>query len=575
MTASLHRVKTLVTIVICLLLVCSSFAARAANYHVTIYGLNKTMLANANKRIEISAKAMPSKPSAEDLQKFFEQVPHEIQLAIQPYGYFKAVVTERHPSSSRAIYSINLGAPIRLTEYEVIVQGPGRHHPDLKKVLSHLPLQKNDILNIDAYDDTQRTLFKFAETRGFIKASIVEKKITLNLKTYRAGLKIVFDTGVQYYYGPVHFKQTTFYSRFLKRYVPFKTGQPYSTGELLTLQDALQGSSYFETVAIKPHTDATENLQIPIDVILTPRKAKTFTFGVGYGTDTGVRGTLGSEFRYLTATGHRLQTMLQVSSVINSLQARYLIPGSNPVTDQYSLNATLFNFITPNDGSSIASKLGVGYSTLWRNWKINTSLNSLLEHTYSSPNKPTSTQHVLYPFITLNKVKADDPLFPTQGYSLNANVRFGSQYLLSSNNNFIQVFGTGKYVYPISTWGRVVARGTLGYSALAKITDLPLSMQFFAGGSQSIRGFSYNSIGPGSILIATGLEYQQKVYDQWYAIGYYDAGNASSSIHDPLLQSFGFGVMRRTIVGPISISIARQLHGKGVRLVFNMGPDLA
>ena len=167
-------------------------------------------------------------------------------------------------------------------------------------------------------------------------------------------------------------------------------------------------------------------------------------------------------------------------------------------------------------------------------------------------------------------------MFATKGYSANLKLRGGAKPLLSQVN-FFQMIAAGKYVHNVFDIGRFVARGTFGYTAIDKITNLPLSLQLFAGGSQSVRGYRFNSLGPGRYLMSASVEYQQKVYGKWYLIGYFDAGNAFNNFDNPftkLKTGIGAGIMRQTIIGPVQISIAKPLRLKGIKIVFTMGPDL-
>ena len=56
--------------------------------------------------------------------------------------------------------------------------------------------------------------------------------------------------------------------------------------------------------------------------------------------------------------------------------------------------------------------------------------------------------------------------------------------------------------------------------------QLPLSLQLIAGGSDSIRGFDFQSIGPGKRKYVVSLEVQQQVVENWFVTGFGDLGYA-------------------------------------------------
>lgn len=64
----------------------------------------------------------------------------------------------------------------------------------------------------------------------------------------------------------------------------------------------------------------------------------------------------------------------------------------------------------------------------------------------------------------------------------------------------------------------------MGHTSIANIGELPLSLQLFAGGVSSVRGYGYNSIGPGRNLVVASSEVQQRIIGAFYLAGLVDAG---------------------------------------------------
>ncbi len=67
---------------------------------------------------------------------------------------------------------------------------------------------------------------------------------------------------------------------------------------------------------------------------------------------------------------------------------------------------------------------------------------------------------------------------------------------------------------------RVILRTDLGYTAVHDFNDLPLSLRFYAGGSQSVRGYEYQALGlpdGGRYLVVGSAEYQHQIYGNWNA----------------------------------------------------------
>jgi Outer membrane protein len=183
-------------------------------------------------------------------------------------------------------------------------------------------------------------------------------------------------------------------------------------------------------------------------------------------------------------------------------------------------------------------------------------------------------------------------VFPRFGYSIGLHLQGSAQPLLSSTS-FFQTELVGKYIFSPTKYSRVIARGDLGVTSVGNIDNIPLSLQFFAGGSDSIRGYAYEELGPGRYLITSSLELQHQVIPKWYGAAFVDTGNAVNSFTNPqkdvvgpkqpnivlsdiLKTSVGVGVVWVSPVGPMELTFAKPVTdpGKAIRIQFTMGTGL-
>jgi translocation and assembly module TamA len=115
-------------------------------------------------------------------------------------------------------------------------------------------------------------------------------------------------------------------------------------------------------------------------------------------------------------------------------------------------------------------------------------------------------------------------------------------------------------------------RGLVGAAEGASQFDLPPDQRFYAGGSSSVRGFKYQSVGPlfpddnpegGAAIDAATIEYRQRV---WGPIGtaiFADAAQVSaqsSPFQGTLREGVGTGLRYYTPIGPIRIDVAVPLN---------------
>jgi translocation and assembly module TamA len=111
---------------------------------------------------------------------------------------------------------------------------------------------------------------------------------------------------------------------------------------------------------------------------------------------------------------------------------------------------------------------------------------------------------------------------------------------------------------------RALAGRTLGASQF----DLPPDQRFYGGGSATVRGFRYQSIGPrfadgrpagGTAIEAASLELRQRLFGDFGAVAFVDAGRVSASggtFQDKLHVGAGIGVRYYTAIGPLRVDFA-------------------
>ncbi len=106
---------------------------------------------------------------------------------------------------------------------------------------------------------------------------------------------MVIYTGPQYTFGKITFLDAKYPDAFLMRFAPFRSGDPYDLQKLMEFQSNLEAGDLFNKVRFDSlnNLDDPKNTVVPIQVRLTPKPDNRYSGSVGYGTDTGVRGSLG------------------------------------------------------------------------------------------------------------------------------------------------------------------------------------------------------------------------------------------------------------------------------------------
>jgi translocation and assembly module TamA len=180
----------------------------------------------------------------------------------------------------------------------------------------------------------------------------------------------------------------------------------------------------------------------------------------------------------------------------------------------------------------------------------------------------------------------DNPIRPVRGFRYGFDLH-GTHPLLGSSLGLIQLVSEGSYFLSLPWRLSLQTRAKAGITFLSDpLSDLPPSLRFFAGGDRSVRGYSYQSLGPvdatgqvegGKHLLEGSIELERALFQDWGVSVFYDAGNAFNSFNAiRFARSAGAGVHYYTRVGALNFSLARQVgvDDPNYRIVLTVGFEL-
>ncbi|MGL5742900.1 MAG: autotransporter assembly complex protein TamA [Legionella sp.] len=558
------------TIYLILFITCFALFAKNNDPSITVYGVSGKVEANVEKRLSELQKLKP-------LSEFqLDELKEHVIQAIQPFGYFQADVRIQRPNAQKLIVMIHTGPQIHISRVRIELIGEGSYNQALLAVIKDIPLHKGEPLFTEQYEQAKLKLIDTAENQGFLHARFKKSEILIDEESYTAEITLILETGHLYYFGQVQFNPTYINPKLLHRFVPFHPGQIYSGDKVLQLNNDLSNSGYFSSVLVKP--EITDDTSVPIQIRTEPASKYSYTLGAGYGTDTGARGRAALHVVPVNRHGDKFNLMAQGSFVQNALQAQYVMPGKNQVTDQYTLTG---NFSNLNYTAGYSNSFLVSFAQQHRvkDYQRTVSLNTLYEGFHYTLQQNTK-QFLLYPKATLSFSKTKDLLFSPSGYNITLNGLVADKILLSTIN-FAQASLEIKAAIRIDPLRlRLYGHAIQGFTAINDINQQPLSLALLLGGTDNLKAFSFNSIGPGRLISYAGFEIQKETRKNWYLIAFYDAGSVYNPAPMASYYDAGGGLMWVSPIGPIKVGLAQPLTNRwqrdsnGPRLVISMGPDL-
>lgn len=560
--------------------------ANAANVTVEIEGVSGEQLKNTQAFLSIYKESQsPIDLKLSRINQLHRQAPKEIKNALQPFGYYQVEVKKKlqqTESGWRVGYDISLGEPVRVNQVEFMISGAGQKEPEFVNAINKFPLQRNSILRHDEYESAKQNLMKIAVAKGYLQAKFKTHDVKVDLEKSSADIHLHFETGPQFLFGEVIFVQEgeQLDEIFLKRFLPFKIGDPYNTISLLELQTALSDSDHFSRIEIHQLFDKTENLLVPIEISVTPRKRRRYRFGLGYGTDSGARASVEHQ-RRVSPKGHVLTLKGNTSEHINRVDMNYAMPLKKPASEQLTMNTHYLEQRTESR-QTYAGALDLRRITGWKTWRQAIALTYERED-YRVADETGSSQ-LLMPNFDLIYNKYNDRIYPTNGLRLTG-VIWLSHEVWRSDVDFLQVRVSGKWIKSPIQNGRLIFKIFGGGTLVEGIDVLPASKRFYAGGDQSIRGYDYEELGPedadgdvigGKYLAVAGVEYEHRIKTQWGIALFYDLGNSFNNLQEKIYRGVGIGGRWRSKVGPIRLDLGWPLDKtvKYPRFHLVMGLDL-
>jgi translocation and assembly module TamA len=542
---------------------------------------------------EVKENILATKPSfipdctatREEVEKFQTAANPKVQSALRALGYYSAGISSelrRSDNCWELALLITEGKPVVVRKQEVRINGEGRDEPGFRKLVASPPYTPGEPLRHDIYAAYKGDLESYASSMGYLDAFFTSHEIVVDPSAGVADIHLVMETGKRYRFGKVTVEQSVLNSDYIQKYILIKEGDAFSTDALVEQQQLIQGAGYYGNVRVRAKYKLAKDLQVPVEIMAEPAKKSLYRGRIGYGTDTGFRTGLDYERRWLDSKGSRITATLNYSMVEILGNISYIVPAKDRL-DEYM--RYFFNVSNEygDDIDSESFELGAAYHRLNSSgWDQILSLRYLYDRTKATGEPLLETQFLIAG-VRVQKSVADNPIFTRKGWLLRAGLDGAYEGFISSSD-FLQATMYAKLIQPAGEKGRLIARTEVGATMINDVNLLPKSLRFFAGGDNSVRGYSYESLGPendagtvigGRHLFIASLEYEYLFRDPWGAALFVDTGNAFNDWQNMDLQTgVGFGARWRSPIGPVRVDIAWPTDDFGdPHFHLSIGPD--
>lgn len=550
-----------------------------ADVSLTLKGIDGALEENVSAYLS----SIPAKDYSTSL-RFQARLDQSITEALNALGYYHAKISYSIPEGNdELIVSIKPGLPVKVKVMDVVITGEAKDDEEFTKLIERSPLKVGKVLNQGEYDSLKSGIRNLALQRGYFNGDYKLSKLEVIPDFNEANVRLHYDSGIRYHFGPINITGSQIWENRVESMRPFEIGEPYLVSQVGEYNQNLSNTDWFSSVFVEPDlSKLDEGRELPIKVSLAPASKNQIETGLGYSTDTGVRGTLKWKKPWVSSRGHSFNTALSLSKPEQTITAGYKIPLDDVLREYYQLQFGL-KHLDNRDTESLESNLAVERHWLTDGgWHKTIYVRHLYEN-FSQGLQDDGVQFVL-PGATFSRTRVRGGNMPMWGDKQSVTIEYGDPALLSETR-VLRLLGRSSWIRGIGDNHRGLFRLEGGANITDEFEKLSPSLRFFAGGDNNIRGYGYESISPvdesgaltgGKYIVSSTLEYQYRVYGNWWAATFYDIGDAFNETPE-WKSGAGVGIRWASPVGPVSFDFAWGLDEKPereFRIHFSLGPEL-
>ncbi len=554
-----------------------------AKYQVEVKA-PRTVKKLLKEHLDVARFAKRDDISDEQFDFLVTAAPQQVRELVETEGYFapaiKTDISTTRSGKKAVIVTVDPGLPTKVSSVDLSFTGPMlTEAPAQEKAARQAwPLPEGEQFSQKNWEAAKNTALKALQAKRYPAAKITTSQARIDLRKRQADLSVVFDSGPTFTLGSVEINDLKRYPKTIIQHVnPLQVGELYSLERVLELQQQIQSTPYFSSVAVEVTPDAAQAKLAPVKVKVSEYPFHSLRTGVGYTSDAGAR----AQGQYTYHNMFQRAWVLETQAELEQRQQSGSIHLSAPPDSKGYKNTLLASYKRTNVQKTDIYSLSVGGTRTHSSQHFDQTYSALLyQDRLEQNNAPTTLSRALVPSLTLIWRAIDDPIFPRHGHILSVSPAFAVKGVLT-DQSFGRLYVSGRQYFSLGKDDLVFLRVEAG----SVLTDgpaenVPASLRFRAGGSNSVRGYSYQSIGrhsgdailPTKHLFTASAEYQHWLNHDWGAAVFYDVGTATDNWTKKVMyQGWGIGARWRSPVGPVNLDIAYGLRRRSIQPYLTLG----
>ncbi len=368
---------------------------------------------------------------------------------------------------------------------------------------------------------------------------------------------------------------------YVRRRLLLHPGERFDPRKIDKAREDLSAAGVFSAVTVDAPDQLDPDGQLPLTVRLVERKRHVLGATAAYSTDLGFSAGVTWSHRNLFGNAERLDLGAAVTQIgaSSSKEPGYDVTATLTQPDIFTRDLDLIYRLEGIKESLDAYDRTalVGGVSVRRRFSTEFSLTAGLQAQQAKVTQEGTTRD--YTLLQLPITAVYDSTGPeglldaTHGIKATGTIT-PSDSLRAPGADFVILQASGSTYFDFGSAGRSVLalRATLASVQGATTFELPPDQRLYAGGSATVRGYKYQSVGPkfadnkptgGTSLGAGTVEFRQRFLSSFGAAVFVDAGEVSTNsapFSGDLRLGAGAGLRYYTPFGPIRADIAVPLN---------------
>lgn len=419
----------------------------------------------------------------------------------------------------------------------------------------------------------EASVVRLLQERAFPLARLLERVATIDRDAKIMSVLLRVDPGPRARFGPVTVTGNDTIARdYILRRLPWFHGEPADIRRLEKGRRALTSTGLFDSAALAFAQEVGPDGLLPVTVTVREREPRSIGAGVSVSTSEGLGTRAHWEHRNLFGGAERLRFEAVYGETESSVSGAFTLPDVIANDQNFTVKSGYAERRTDGYDSEsytvggrfdrrLSQALSVDYGVSFERSHIE---DDGIERRFTLVGLPVGA--------TVDT--SDDLLNPSDGWRTRLTF---TPYLesLGSTQSFYSTSLRHSHYLALDADGDLILAGRAGIGTTvgASTSNLPADKRFYAGGSGSVRGYAFQSVGPldsgneptgGSSLLDFALELRWRVFGDFGVVPFIDAGQVYDqevpSLDEELQWAAGLGLRYFTAIGPIRADLAIPLN---------------